>query len=490
MVFRFFPPRSIDRIFVKSPARPAIISQSQLCQFLVSTIALPIYTIVMLDPVSALVPERVEIFRIQGRNDLGIRRGSQYGPVQTGTFMKLGESLHLPGSGKTFAQLRFQKSGRDMGLQLQASTKNKAITLYYFPCRIQQGDTTIIEWKNSAGGRSGCEAGLRVQRSPKVQAMQPDGNSVATIGQGLPTTTRVSLPIQSPAPDLLAQVMRGRVEYCTAIAPNGKTWLGIADSGNACEQPLEQCNQQAGNCEIYNRDTSSIRAAELTATVHCADQKSWTEKTTGTQLATVATKLWEQSQGSKFCSFHSLDAEADEVIVAPLTPEETLIETRSTPQGVQVDVIKGRAKILTQRQPQGQAVNSGQRLIQATGQPDRTLSFDNQKESLELQVYFAEQRGLKLCDQEQVAGGQAGDSRIIQLTDSQGEVQINYEMYGIPDRLQVIYDGKSIVDTGPVSNSGQTRVKIQGETGQVRVILTGNPDNSGTQWKYTLYCPQ
>ncbi|MEB3293556.1 MAG: hypothetical protein VKJ24_10380 [Synechococcales bacterium] len=499
MVFRYFAPRSVDPLSKLLPD-PTLAGPLLKCRSLgikslgakavISAIALPIYTWVMLDPAQALVPDRVEIFRIQGRNDLGIRRGPQYGPVQAGTFMKRGESLHLPGSGKTFAQLRFQKSGQDMGLQMQASTKNKTVTLYYFPCRVQQGDTTIIEWKNPSGGRSGCEAGIRVQRSPRAKAGQGDLAPVAAIGAEFPLQSAPIQLIQPTAPDLLAQVMRGRVEYCTAIAPNGNTWLGVAESSDACEQPLEDCQKQSGSCEIYNRDNSSIRAAELTVTVRCANQKNWSEKTTGAQLATTAIKLWEQRQGEKFCSFHSLDSEADEVIVAPLVPEETLIETRSTAQGVEVDVIKGQVNILTQRLPQGQTISAGQRLTQASGQQDRLTSFDNRKESIELQVYYAERRGVKLCDQEQVAGGQEGDSRTIQLTDNQGEVRIDYDMFSIPDRLQVLYEGKSVLDTGLVSFTGQTRVRIQGETGQMRVILTGNPENSGTQWKYTLYCPQ
>ena len=61
-------------------------------------------------------------------------------------------------------------------------------------------------------------------------------------------------------------------------------------------------------------------------------------------------------------------------------------------------------------------------------------------------------------------------------------------MYGVPDRLQVIYEGQYLVDTGLISGRDILSVPFKGNSGQVEVIMTGNQE-TGTQWNYTLSYP-
>ncbi|MEM9907607.1 MAG: hypothetical protein AAF921_21570, partial [Cyanobacteria bacterium P01_D01_bin.44] len=78
----------------------------------------------------------------------------------------------------------------------------------------------------------------------------------------------------------------------------------------------------------------------------------------------------------------------------------------------------------------------------------------------------------------------------VQMSTHQGEIEIEYEMYGVPDRLQVLYEGQEVLDTGFVSGSQTVSVPFSGKSGRVDVIVTGNQEQSGTQWDYILRCPR
>lgn len=438
----------------------------------------PVYTVFLSAESYALIPDKGEIFEILRANDLNIRRGSQYGPAQKGALFGIGESLHFPGSGNSFAKLRFQKNGRDIGLQVGANSKNKLTTLYYFPCVIRQGDSSIIEWANRPGGKRGCEQGIRVQRGGKVSAQLNDNSYYASL----------------QTKQLIAQSSRARMQYCTIQADDGRAWLGVTSSGDdPCSEPIKQCQANSGkNCEAYTRDSWSLKAQDLTATVKCANNKKFALKSTGGGLQDTLTKLWQtqESQKAKSCGAHILDNQLSEVIVAPSTSGYNLIQTRNTANGIEVDVIEGQAEVISSQKPQGLIIGAGQRYFYtASTKQDKVDTFDRNVESIERQVFFAEKNGLKLCDQEQVSGGQQGDSREIQLTSNEGKIKINYDMFDVPDKLRVSYEGKNLTDTGFARNGDSIEVPFKGNSGRVKVEVVGNETISTTQWKYTLYCP-
>ncbi|MGB3492601.1 MAG: hypothetical protein WBA57_07725, partial [Elainellaceae cyanobacterium] len=72
---------------------------------------------------------------------------------------------------------------------------------------------------------------------------------------------------------------------------------------------------------------------------------------------------------------------------------------------------------------------------------------------------------------------------------NRGEIEIDYEMFAVPDRVQLIYEGREILDTGFISGDGRLSVPFSGRSGRVDVIITGN-QTTNTQWNYTLYCPR
>ena len=449
--------------------------------YAVATLIIPIYTVAKTTESYAILPEKAEIYQILGsRYELSVRRGSQYGPAAVGTLLqKFYDALYLPGDGRSFAQLRFQDAaGKDMGLQLQASTKNNKLTLYYLPCTVKQGDSLLIEWANQSQGTRACEAGVRVQRGIRNQAKFKEQN-----------TSHVN-PLKQL---LIAQGSGSKLQYCSVVAANGQSWSGVAPS-EACEEPLQECQSKGGKeCTPITRDEWFIKSPNLTAIIKCANNKQFTDKGSGSTMKDIVTKLWQQSQAqkAKLCGLHVLNADEKEVIIAPVSPVKSLIQTRNIENGIQVDLIAGSANVFSINNPQGVTLKPGQRYNYfGENQPEKIETFDPKIESIELQVYLAPARGLKLCDQEQVSGGQQGDSREIQLTANEGKINIDYEMYTVPDRLKITYENQVIVDTDFVSGSNKISTAFQGNSGRVKVEVIGNQSISTTQWKYTLYCPQ
>lgn len=67
--------------------------------------------------------------------------------------------------------------------------------------------------------------------------------------------------------------------------------------------------------------------------------------------------------------------------------------------------------------------------------------------------------------------------------------QLYYEMYNIPDQLQVIYEGVVIFDTvGLVSGGTTTTVTVPAGSATTVTVRLYAP-NSGTAWDYIVYCP-
>ena len=98
------------------------------------------------------------------------------------------------------------------------------------------------------------------------------------------------------------------------------------------------------------------------------------------------------------------------------------------------------------------------------------------------------------CGRRQASGGQKGDRRTIKFPATKGKktLNISYNMLRIPDRLQVIHQGKSILNTGFVSGRKTRSLSFNQSPKEITVILTGNNSKYGksTLWAYTVDCPK
>ena len=95
------------------------------------------------------------------------------------------------------------------------------------------------------------------------------------------------------------------------------------------------------------------------------------------------------------------------------------------------------------------------------------------------------------CSTVQNAGGDAADMRNVPLGRTSGSFSLSYEMYSIKDQIRVIYDGKTIFDSGCVSGGKTQLIPYSGLASFVTVQVTPNcsGNTSGTAWNYTLACP-
>ena len=92
------------------------------------------------------------------------------------------------------------------------------------------------------------------------------------------------------------------------------------------------------------------------------------------------------------------------------------------------------------------------------------------------------------CPSTQKSGGQGTTTLTIDLVVSSGTFTVSYEMYSIPDRLIVEYEGKIIFDTGTlVSGSRTVAVSYSGTSTLVQVEI--DAPNDATAWDVTVNCP-
>ncbi len=448
----------------------------------IAALMIPGYALLSCTSSYANAPDSAKVAEIIGPQDLDIRRGGQFQPVSIGTVLRKGQQLLMPGTNRTFAQLDFyNRSNQHMGLAVQTSTKNKLSTLYYFPCTVLNGDSTIIEWANETTNTRGCKEGIRIRAGKRL--------SLGTQPPELDPPYTVAALKQV----LLGQTSRSRFQnYCTVLADSGVGWLGVKSSGDPCQEPLQQCQVSGGtNCAAVALDQWIVREENLTAVVACANNQEFKAKGAGSKMKEVATTLWQQAeaQGATSCALRVVGAK--DVIASPLpSGEETVVQVLNTDSCPTIYVNSGAVTARSAKKPEGVSVNKGEKYTYCEEDAeDKIEPFDNNKESIELQVFRAPERGYQFCDREQASGGQEGDRRTIQLTETEGELRINYEMFDVPDRLQVVYEGRNLIDTDFVSGRNTLSIPFKGNSGQVEVIVTGNEEKSTTKWNYTLYCP-
>lgn len=98
--------------------------------------------------------------------------------------------------------------------------------------------------------------------------------------------------------------------------------------------------------------------------------------------------------------------------------------------------------------------------------------------------------GTGVCDERQVAGGDTPDTRNIELGQTSGTFNFDYQTYTIKDRIIVSYGGTQLLDTGCVGEAQSRALSYAGGSTQVTVQVIPNCDGStGTAWEYTVHCP-
>src|SRR4051794_12502526 len=84
------------------------------------------------------------------------------------------------------------------------------------------------------------------------------------------------------------------------------------------------------------------------------------------------------------------------------------------------------------------------------------------------------------------SGGYEGSHVTLQLDSNKGSViTYTYQMYTIPDRMIIRYDGNTILDTGFVSDGYTGTIRIGPGTATLLDIVLAT-DDEGTAWDYSV----
>ncbi|MBD2138357.1 hypothetical protein H6F32_12305 [Anabaena sp. FACHB-1237] len=92
------------------------------------------------------------------------------------------------------------------------------------------------------------------------------------------------------------------------------------------------------------------------------------------------------------------------------------------------------------------------------------------------------------CEEQRVSGGSEIRTDLFQVAKGANrKVNLKFEFYVIPDRIELYFDGKQIFGLGPKSGPGNETFDLPTNAEYVGVKLIGN-DNVNTRWDYTISC--
>jgi hypothetical protein len=440
----------------------------------------------------AEIPAYAKIIQILGPNDMNLRINGRRRKVSINSRLSPSinhqlNALLMPSNDLTISTLEFfDKNDKSEGVKIQTRTRNDLITMYYFPCTIRVSGNAIIEWANlgRGGGRACDPGGFRIQQASSSKTELRESDLYAN-SQG----------------SVFSQAGRGQQGYCSVASDSGKSWYGISTSEDPCQESLQECKKKGGNnCTALTQDFWMTREPELEAIASCKNIPLVSRKGSGAEMPELISDLWSevQQQGGQTCALNVLGVNEALVLPKP-NGQRTIVEVDNLDPCLTFKPRFGTAFVKSTKQEKGVVIEVGDEYKYCTEpEEDPIKPVDPEDESIEMQVFMARERGYELCDQQQESGQSGFYEQIIQLTATEGVININYEMYDIPDRLIVTHKGKILYDTdnekgsenGYVSGDGNVSVPLKENSGQVKVTVIGNLEDEGTEWNYVLSCPR
>ncbi|NER23221.1 MAG: hypothetical protein F6J96_21475 [Symploca sp. SIO1C2] len=463
---------------------------------------IPYYWLILISPSYAEVPQKAVVRKIIGKPEMWVtKNGRRYQAQEDSIMEKYRDKINVNGNSQTRAILEFlSRSNQNLNLFVKTLPHSDP-SIYNFPCNLQQG-SYLFGWKRAANRASACERAVQVRSGDwKSNSQQPNWQYPAVARQ----LFKHLLINQS-------YNYNRTFYYCSVVAESGASWLDI-QSKDPCQEIMEKCesNPTNGQCIPLTLSYWKSQEPELTAVVECNPRELFITKGTGSELKELAKQKWDEAmtQGATSCALQVYQPGdvAIELITDPsilnqgnnqspidnIDHPEVAVNSRSTSGCAEFEIVWGAVIAKSAKRPQGIRVDSGYKSTpdfckQTVGEIEE-FDVESKRQSIDFEIIDADNRGLEFCNKQQVSGGQEGDQRIIQLTSNQGVIHLEYEMYTAKDKLQVFYEGKELYNTGFTSGSNSISIPFQGNSGRVEVVLTGNIEESGTEWNYTIFCP-
>lgn len=416
-----------------------------------------------------------KITKIHGKRELWVNIGGVRSPAIEGAkLQKYRDTLIVSSSPKTFAILNFlSKDNEDLGLQVKADSRSVG-AIYHFPCAFEGGQF-IFGWKLAHEWQKPCHRGVKIKKGePQLSSLK----------------------------QLYSQSAPRKINYCVTETESGNSFLGVT-SGDPCKKAVAQCkkNNKSDRCTPTTVGHWWNTEPNLTAIIRCDDRSELFQvEGSGAKMQQLVKQLWQQTSDrqAKSCGLEIYSPE--DIYVSPAETietkdEEIMVKTEDTGACPEVKVLYGAVIVKSASNPQGELLKAREKSINnfcQTNQDKIKTEFDLEKErkSIDVEILLADREGLAFCSEQQVSGGTEGDERTIQLTAKQGTVKLNYEMFDVPDRIE-IFQGEKLVyqSDGFVSGYHSESITLNGDSGRLRVKLTGN-EIPTTLWNYTLECPR
>jgi hypothetical protein len=94
------------------------------------------------------------------------------------------------------------------------------------------------------------------------------------------------------------------------------------------------------------------------------------------------------------------------------------------------------------------------------------------------------------CSTTQVAGGDAPDTRQVELAKAAGTFRFDFDTQTVQDQIIVSYEGRTLLNTGCVGTSASQQLSYTGNTTRVSVQVIPNcAGGTNTAWSWTAHCP-
>ena len=416
-----------------------------------------------------------KITAIIGKRELWLNLGGRRSPGAEGAkLQKYRDKMIVSGNSSTHAILNFfSKDNKDLGMYVKTNP-HQIGAIYYFPC-ILKGGQFLFGWKLAHEWQKPCHRGVKIKKGePQLSSLK----------------------------QLYSQSAPRKINYCVTETESGNSFLGVT-SGDPCKKAVAQCkkNNKSDRCTPTTVGHWWNTEPNLTAIIRCDDRSElFRLEGSGAKMQQLVKQLWQQTNDrqAKSCGLEIYSPE--DIYVSPAETietkdEEIMVKTEDTGACPEVKVVYGAVIVKSASNPQGELLKAEDKSINnfcQTNQDKIKTEFDLEKErkSIDVEILLADREGLAFCSEQQVSGGTEGDERTIQLTAKQGTVKLNYEMFDVPDRIE-IFQGEKLVyqSDGFVSGYHSESITLNGDSGRLRVKLTGNEIPS-TLWNYTLECPR